>query len=414
MPRNRSTGDNAGAKLAHVTTVPMTLELFLRGQIAFMKKRGIEVMAVSSPGPALERVAQRDGITVCPIPMKRGISPLSDLLSLIRLVRFFRRVRPDVVHSSTGKAGPLAMMAATLARVPIRFYSLRGIMVDRRSGLSKSMLKMLERISCLCADRVLAVSRSVADVILRGGYCSADKLTIPAAGSSNGVDALERFNPGLIPPGTRERFRRRHNISSDALVIGFVGRLVAGKGIRELEAAWKSIRSQPGKVFLVTVGAQEAQDPVPKEVLNRLARDERVVMLDYVPNEEMPFLYSMMDLVVLPTYSEGLPNVPLEAAAMELPVVATRVTGCVDAIADEVTGILLPPQDWRALAQAVTRYMADDELRRQHGKAGRDRVLRLFRPEIVWEALYREYVSALAQKGYDGSHWELHLGEIDG
>jgi len=232
--------------------------------------------------------------------------------------------------------------------------------------------------------------------------------------ADGGVDALERFNPGLIPPGTRERFRRRHNISSDALVIGFVGRLVAGKGIRELEAAWRSIRTQHEKVFLVTVGEQEAQDPVPKEVLSRLARDERVVMLDYVPNEEMPLLYSMMDLVVLPTYSEGLPNVLLEAAAMELPVVATQVTGCVDAIADEVTGILLPPQDWRALARAVTRYMADNELRRKHGQAGRERVLSLFRPGMVWEAVYREYVSALAQKGYNGSRWELHRAETDG
>jgi glycosyltransferase involved in cell wall biosynthesis len=272
-------------------------------------------------------------------------------------------------------------------------------MVDRRSGFSKSVLEMLERISCLCSDRVLAVSRSVADVMLRGGYCPAHKLTVPAAGSSNGVDALERFNPDLIPPGTRERSRRRYNISPEALVIGFVGRLVAGKGIRELEAAWRSIRTQHGKAFLVTVGEQEAQDPVPQEVLNRLRGDKRVVMLDYVPNEEMPLLYYIMDLVALPTYSEGLPNVPLEAAAMELPVVASRVTGCVDAIEDEVTGILIPPKDWQALALAMTRYIEDEELRREHGKAGRERVLRLFRPPMIWEAVYREYMSALASKG---------------
>jgi glycosyltransferase involved in cell wall biosynthesis len=399
MQYNSSSGSTSGTKLVHVTTIPMTLELFLRGQIAYMKKRGIDVIAVSSPGPALERVAERDAITVYPIPMKRGISPLADLISLVRLVRLFRRVSPDVVHSSTGKAGPLAMLAAKLAGVPIRFYSLRGIMMDRRSGFSKSLLKMLERISCLCSVRVLAVSQSVADVMLQGGYCPAKKLTVCASGSGNGVDALERFNPGLIPPGTRERLRKRHSISNDAFVIGFVGRLVAGKGIRELEAAWRSIRTQHGKSFLVTVGEQEAQDPVPEEVLRRLHEDDRVVMLDYVPNEEMPVLYSMMDLVVLPSYSEGLPNVPLEAAAMELPVVATRVTGCVDAIEDEITGILLPPQDWQALARAIARYAQDDELRRVHGKAARERVLSLFRPGMVWEAVYREYASALATKG---------------
>jgi glycosyltransferase involved in cell wall biosynthesis len=106
-----------------------------------------------------------------------------------------------------------------------------------------------------------------------------------------------------------------------------------------------------------------------------------------------------MQVLVLPSYREGFPNTPLEAAAMELPVVATRIPGTVDAVEDEVTGLLVPPRDAEALEQAIRRYLDCPELRQQHGKAGRERVLRLFRQEVVWEALYNEYMALLRQRG---------------
>jgi len=109
--------------------------------------------------------------------------------------------------------------------------------------------------------------------------------------------------------------------------------------------------------------------------------------------------YAAMDIIALPTHREGLPVVPLEAAAMELPVVATAVTGCVDAVVDGVTGILVPPRDPGALASAIQRLLSDPALRRKMGKAGRERVLREFRPESIWAALYAEYAALLKEKG---------------
>jgi len=125
----------------------------------------------------------------------------------------------------------------------------------------------------------------------------------------------------------------------------------------------------------------------------------------------MPEFYRMVDLIVLPTYSEGFPNVLLEAAAMALPVVATRVTGCVDAVEDQVTGALVPPRDADALLAAMVRYLDDPELRNRHGAAARERVLRSFRPEPIWDAVLEEYHHLLKAKGLVQSQPEVVPGD---
>ena len=106
-----------------------------------------------------------------------------------------------------------------------------------------------------------------------------------------------------------------------------------------------------------------------------------------------------MDLLVLPSYREGLPFTPLEAASMGLPVVATRIAGCVDAVDDGITGTLVPAHDAVALTDAIQAYLANPSLRRKHGQAGRERMLRDFRCETVWEATCSEYTRLLQTKG---------------
>jgi glycosyltransferase involved in cell wall biosynthesis len=128
---------------------------------------------------------------------------------------------------------------------------------------------------------------------------------------------------------------------------------------------------------------------VPAAWRDVLDRDPRVHQTGRV-DDVVPY-YRLMSLCVFPSYREGFPNVPMEAAAMGLPVVATRVVGCVDAVVDGTTGTLVPPRDAAALATAVGRYLEDPELGRRHGAAGRARVLRDFQQKPIWEALATEY-----------------------
>ena len=385
-------------KLVHVVTVPVTLKHLLLDQMLHMMKQGLQVVAVSSPGPILEELASQDRIEVYGVPMNRAISPFADLMALWLLFRLFRKIRPAIVHGSTAKGAALAMVAATLARVPVRFYTVRGLMTETRSGGSRYLLKAVERLTCLLAHRVFPVSRSVEKTLVEQGLCSPRKMRLIGHGSSNGVNAQWRFNPSRINPSERKTLIRKLGIPDNAFVIGFVGRIVRDKGIEELVQAWRRIRDRHN-CFLLVIGQPEAQDPVSSAALEVLRNDPRIVTVPTVENAQMPFYYDIMDLLALPTYREGFPNVVLEAAAMEVPTVATRVTGCVDAVKDRETGVLVAARDSRALAEAIEAYLGDKELLLKHGRAARKRVLSDFQQPAIWDGLYQEYMLHVLSKG---------------
>lgn len=381
--------------LVQLTTVPLSLQ-FLRGQPAFMRLRQIDTTVISSPGCGLNRFGAAEGVAVVPVTMSREVSPGADLVSLFRLLRFFLMERPVVVHAQTPKAGLLGMVASWAARRPVRVYSILGLPHMTAVGRRRLLLKWSEKISCTLAHSVICVSESMRNVAVEDGLADRSKLTILAGGSVNGVDAQSRFNPAFHPTD-RNVLRSEHGLSIEDLVVGFVGRIVRDKGIEELASAWTDLRDDFPNAHLVLVGPQEPQDPVSPASIEMLADDRRVHLIGSV--DDPAAWYAAMDLVVLPTYREGFPNVPLEAAAMELPVVATLIPGCVDAVVDGVTGTLVPPRDVTALAQAMRAYLADPELRAAHGRAGRKRVIEEFQQEAIWEALYQEYCRLLTAKG---------------
>lgn len=401
--------DVSRIKLVHVTTVPQSLT-FLRGQVGYMTTKGFEVAAVSSPGEPLQNFGGRERVEVYGVPMSRAITPLRDLLALWRLWYLLRRLRPHIVHAHTPKGGLLGMIAAWLASVPVRVYHMRGLPLMTASGVKRGLLWLSERVACGLADQVICVSTSLREVAVAEGLCVSDRIQVLLGGSGNGVDALGQFNPDRVGIEARRQCRSVYRIPIDAVVVGFVGRLVRDKGIVELTRAWESLRDVHPEVHLLMVGPFEPQDPVPAHVKDRLLTDDRVHLTGHV--EQTAPLYATMDLLVLPTYREGFPNVALEAAAMGLPVVATRIPGCVDAVMDGSTGTLVPPEDSNALFIAIDRYVSDTSLRQRHGQAGRERALREFGQEKLWNALYKEYVYLIDRQHVriPGGEWEERKG----
>jgi len=369
---------------------------FLRGQVGFMKARGFRVHALSSPGEDLRAFGETEGVRVSAVEMSRRVTPFRDLKALFSILREMRRIRPVIVHAHTPKGGLLGMIAARLHRTPVRIYHIRGLPLMEAAGWRRRLLWSTEWIACRLAHRVFCVSGSILREAVETGVCPPGKIRTLRAGSGNGVDAAGRFAPARFGE-SRSMTRARLGIPENATVIGFVGRLVRDKGVAELHEAWLRLRESDPDLHLLLVGPFEPDDPVPAGVERSLRDDARVHLAGMDWNT--PPLYAAMDVVALPTYREGFPNVPLEAAAMGIPVVATRIPGCTDAVADEETGLLVEPKDPEALRAAIQRYLDDPALRRRHGEAGRTRAMRDFRPADIWEALLGEYRELLASVG---------------
>ena len=381
-------------RLVHITTVPGTLN-FLDGQVGYLKQHGFDVHAVSSPGPALEAFGRRADVATHGLEMPRQVTPGRDLLAVSRLALLLRRLRPHIMDAHTPKGGLLGMLAASTARVPVRVYHMHGLPYTTATGVLRGLLQSTEWVSCRLAHQVVSVSPSVRDIAVTDGICPASHVVVLGTGTIAGVDAERRFNPTQSPE-SGARIRRQLEIPPLAFVLGFVGRIVADKGVVELVEAWEALKQELPDLHLLVVGPFDVRDALSPLVIERMKADPRIHLTG--PQEDMSPFYQAMDLVVQPTYREGFPTVVLEAAAMALPIVTTRVAGCVDAVVDDVTGTMVPPRDSAALVAAIRRYLHDPDLRRRHGSAARQRVLRDFRPERVWEAHYAEYLRLLERR----------------
>jgi glycosyltransferase involved in cell wall biosynthesis len=228
------------------------------------------------------------------------------------------------------------------------------------------------------------------------GVVPPEKTIVLASGSSNGVDP-SRFSSTPERLADAAEIRRRLGIDPYCPVIGYVGRLTSDKGIPESIAAFRLIRQSFPDVVLLLVGSYEEGDPVPPETRAAIESDSGVIRVDFT--SEIATYYFVMDMLVLPTHREGFPNVVLEAQAASRPVVTTRATGASDSVCDGVTGLLVPVGDTVALADGLMKLLSNRELAQRMGRAGRERVIREFCHETIWEALTGFYRELLQQRG---------------
>lgn len=395
MGARRQRAPGRPPRLLIAVTDSMAL-LLLRGQLRAAREQGFEVTVLSNPGETATRIAAAEDVPHLPVLMERGMAPLRDLAALWRLVGELRVLGPDVVDASTPKAGLLVLLAAWLTGVPCRVHTLRGLRFETTGGATRMLLSTMTRLTCALAQRVICISPSLRQRALELGMVDPDKAVVLGAGSSNGID-LDRFTACDVSRARARELRRELRIGVGDPVMGFVGRLARDKGFIEMAEAWCSLRERYPRLCWLIIGPPDDTDPVPPELIEQLADDPRVFLLgrrdDTVP------LYLAMDVLVLPTYREGFGNVLIEAAALEIPVVATAVTGCLDAVADGENGILVPPRDAGALAAAVARYLDSPELRARHGRAGRARTAALFAQEQLWARLHGEYRMLLRHAG---------------
>jgi glycosyltransferase involved in cell wall biosynthesis len=376
-------------RLCRVVTVPLTFATLLREQIDAIVRRGIDLTLVSSAGPELDAIARAvPTVKCCSLPLTRQMSPTQDAQALLKLVRLLLDGRFDILHSSTPKAGLVAAVAGALARVPVRLHTYTGQVWVELHGPMRTLMRQVDRLIGHLSTATYADSASQREFLIAQRLIAPHKITTLGAGSISGVD-LARFNPEL-DPNQRQAMRRELGIAEDSMAIVFVGRLTKDKGIAELVRAFGSLRTRGNDVDLLVMGPQEPErDPPPPETLAALAADPRIHKIGFADQPEK--YLALADIFCLPSYREGFPTVVIEAGAMRLPVVATRIVGLVDAVVDGVTGLLVPPKETEALTRALQTLIDAPDLRRQMGLAARRRAERQFDAAAVNAAVVDEY-----------------------
>jgi glycosyltransferase involved in cell wall biosynthesis len=359
--------------VVHVATVDSSLEVLLGPLLEGVLGAGYDVVGASAPGPYVEALARR-GVRHIPLAhTTRSMAPLEDARALAELVRLFRRVRPAIVHTHTPKPGIYGRLAARLARIPAVVNTVHGLYAVPEDPLPKRIAVYgAERLAATCSHAELLVNAEDRETLLRLRVPD-ERLTV----IGNGID-LGRFNQTKIDPDDRVAARRELGATSDHdVIVGLVGRLVREKGYLEAFDAAARLRDRHPELRVAVIGPDE-----PTKADGLTAGDKRAAENIGVRflggRDDVPRLYAAMDIFVLASHREGFPLSPMEAAAMGVPAVVTDIRGCRQVVDDGETGLLVPPRDPAALAEAIDRLASDPALRRRLGGAARSKAVASF------------------------------------
>lgn len=411
-------------KIIRVTTADISLVGLLDGQLRFINQY-YDVVGLASDTGSLGYVAWHEGIRVINVPMHREISIKNDIKSLVDLYKVFRNERPWMVHANTPKGSLLAMVAAWVARVPQRVYTVTGLRYQGAQGVFRFVLKTMERITCLMATNIIPEGQGVLHA-LQADHITGKPLRVLHFGNINGKDTRHLSRRQTVAEfigktydevsdedvdSERQLLRGRlaaesvgkttQPVADGDFVFIFIGRIVNDKGMRELATAMQHITRDNPHVRLLLVGGMEKGDAIPDDVHDYFISDKNVI---YVGEKQdvRPFLLAS-DALVFPSYREGFPNVPMEAGAMGVASIVTNINGANEIIKDGLNGkIIGAPLDGRgrhvnditpALEETMRWFVAHPaEVRRMAANAPR-MIHERYEQVDVWKALLEYYRS---------------------
>lgn len=370
-------------KLFRVATVDIVFSNHIKGQLRYLSDY-YKVVAVSNDNGGLKDVSINEGVDTIGISMKREISILSDIKSLWALIRLFWKERPYIVHSHTPKGSLLSMIAAWITGVPHRIYLVTGLRFETTSGLLRFILKTMERITCMCATKVIPEGDGVKKTLIQEKI-TRKPLNKILNGNINGID-LNHFTKN------EEVLSKATSLRSEKFTFIYIGRIVKDKGVNELVRAFDKLSTQRNDVRLLLLGTFEDNlDPI--DTKSRQIIDSNV-HIEYAGYQQdiRPYLASS-DVLILPSYREGFPNVVIQAGAMDLPCIVTDINGCNEIIINGENGIIIPKQDENALYEAMLVYLEDKEIYKKHSSNSRQLVSSRYEQQKVWQALLDMYQS---------------------
>lgn len=382
-------------KIVHVVNFDLGIKIHIGNYLQYQLEQGYDVSVVSHPGNWLTHdTTLPNGIPVKIIPFNPSITPIADLKTLLRLVAYFRQQRFDIVHTSTVKPGLLGRLAARLTGTPVIVHTYRGLYLhDQMSPAQARFFINLEKLGTACCDLILSQNKEDIQTAIQTGIAPADKVVY----LGNGID-ISQFNPQKITEDQRQAKRASLGINPGEPVIGYVSRPVREKGVYEFLEAARILKSRGVQARYLTTGSPQPEKKTAvslTDLLREYGLEDEVMLLGH--RSDIPELLSLMNVLVLPSYAEGIPRILMEAAAMARPVVASRARGNIEVVEDGKTGILVPVRDGQALAEGILKVLSDPQQAEEMGRQARLRALSHFDERLYFwrtDAEYRRLIKA--------------------
>lgn len=353
-------------RIAFVTAVETSYVTLFYNQFLNLREQGFEVTAISSlEFPENLAFFQKLGVNFIEVPIRRKVTPFADLLSIFRLVRVFRREKFELIHTQMPKSTLLGAIAAKIAGIPV-VNTARPLFREWPDGPRKTFFVFIDKLAARLTDLIMVENPLDYQTYLELGIAGKRKLSV----QGNGID-LSRFDPDRVAPEELDRLREELGIPKSGRVIGIVARYVKDKGYLELFAAFKELLAKHQDLYLLAAAPDLPSETgtVPEGLTREMGIEHRVIMLKN--RSDMERIYRLMDVFALPTRRDCFPRSLVEAAATARPIVASDIDGCRVVIENGKSGLLVPPKDPQALAQAIDKLLSDPVLAGKMGAAAR-------------------------------------------
>ena len=375
-------------KLVRITTIPASMMVLLKGQMKFMHEKGFDVTMISSKGAEVSQLIKQEGCPHIAVKLTRKISPLTDIISLLKLTILLRKIKPDVVHTHTPKAGLIGMWAAKLAGVKIRFHTIAGLPWVESKGFIRHLLVTVEKLTAYAATAVYPNSFVQRDFLLTNGIAKS-KLKVIGNGSSNGIDT-DYFSLSDEITKQAEQIKNQLRVNGNSWIWIFVGRIVKDKGITELIDAFIDFQTQFPDDKLLLLGDQEPDlDPLDEKYMNLLKTHPAIQCCGF-QKDIRPYL-AASKVLVFPSYREGFPNVPMQAGSMGCALILSDINGCNEIVKHGENGWLVPVKNANEISKAMKGARNNPELVNNFAKSIQQKIKMNYSQKILWDLLLAEY-----------------------
>lgn len=379
--------------LIRITTVPLSLQKLITGQLPYMRAKGFAPLMVSAAGPEAEAAVREQETELIQIDLTRKITPWRDLKALWQFYRLCKKYKPAIVHSHTPKAGIIGMLGAKLAGVPVRLHTVAGLPLMETQGKTRRLLEAVEKLTYASATQVYPNSTVLKDFILKSKFCGPGKVKVIGNGSSNGINT-SFFGRVQLNDAKLQQLKAELGITAGDFVFVFIGRLVKDKGIQELVQAFVRLVQDYPQARLLLVGPFEQDlDPLAPQVLQEIEQHPAIHGVGY-QDDVRPYL-AISQALAFPSYREGFPNVPMQAGCFGLPSIVTDINGCNEIVVPGENGLIVPPKSEEALYQAMRTCIADKALFAHMQAQARRMIVDRYEQTHFWELLLQEYQAHL-------------------